>query len=64
MRVEGAWLAYRQVLFIGKDQEKRIPQLVLIQHTLKFLASLNDTITIVAVDDEDYALGVLEVMAP
>jgi hypothetical protein len=31
---------------------------------LQFLSGLNNTITIIAVDNEDDALGVLEVMSP
>ena len=53
-----------QILLVGEDQEKRIPELVLVQHALQLLACLNDTVAIVAVDDEDDALGVLEVMPP
>lgn len=53
-----------QILLIGKDQEKGIPQLVLVEHTLQLLAGLDDTVTIVAVDDEDDALRVLEVVSP
>jgi len=56
--------SYRQILLVGKDQKKSIPQLVLVQHALQLLASLDDTVTIVAVDDEDDTLGVLEVVSP
>ena len=56
--------AYRQILLVGEDQEKSVPQLILVQHPLEFLTRLNNTITIVAVDDEDDTLGVLEVMPP
>jgi hypothetical protein len=51
-------------LFVGEDQEKCIPELVLIQHSLQLLTRFNNTITIVAVDDEDNALSVLEIMPP
>jgi len=53
-----------QILLVGKHQKKRIPQLVLVQHPLKLLPSLADTLPVVGVDDEDNTLGVLEVMAP
>jgi hypothetical protein len=53
-----------QILLVGKDQEKGVPQLVLVEHALEFLAGLGDTVTIVAVDDEDDALSVLEVVSP
>jgi hypothetical protein len=51
-------------LLVGKDQEHGIPQFILVQHALKFLTSLDYTITIVAVDDEDDSLSVLEIMSP
>jgi len=55
---------YRKILLVGKDQEESISQLVLVEHALQLLTSLDDTVTIVAVDDEDDTLGVLEVMSP
>lgn len=55
---------YGQILLVGEDQEKSIPQLILVQHALEFLAGLNDTVTIVGVDNEDDTLGVLEIMSP
>jgi hypothetical protein len=55
---------HRQILLVGENQEKGVPQLVLVQHTLQLLASLGNTVTIVAVDDEDDTLSVLEVMSP
>ena len=57
-------LTYGQILLVGKDKEKGISEFILIQHTLKLLTSFDYTITIVAVDDEDDTLGVLEVMSP
>jgi hypothetical protein len=51
-------------LFVGKDQEKCIAQLVFVQHSLQFLTCLNNTISVIAVNDEDDALGVLEVVSP
>ena len=56
--------AYGQILLVGEDQEKGVPQLVLVQHPLELLTGLNNTVAIVAVDDEDDTLGVLEVMPP
>lgn len=55
---------YGKILFVGKDQEKSITKLVLVQHALEFLTCLNDTISIVGVDHEDDTLGILEVMPP
>jgi hypothetical protein len=57
-------VTYWQILFVGKDQEKSIPQLILVQHSLQLFSGLNNTITIVAVNNEDDTLGVLEVMSP
>jgi hypothetical protein len=56
--------AYRKILLVGKDQEDGIPELVLVEHALELLTSLDDTVTIVGIDNEDDALGVLEVMSP
>lgn len=56
--------AHRQILFVGEDKEKSVPQLVLVEHALQFLAGFDHTITIIAVDDEDDTLGVLEIMPP
>jgi len=54
----------RKILLVGEDQEESISQLVLVEHALQLLTSLDNTVTIVAVDDEDDTLGVLEVMSP
>ena len=53
-----------QILLVGEDQEQRIPKLVLVQHSLQLFTGFDDTVTIVAVDHEDDALSVLEVMPP
>lgn len=50
-----------QILLVGEDQEEGVPELVLIQHPLEFLAGFGHTVPIVGVDDEDDALSVLEV---
>lgn len=55
---------YRQVLLVGEDKEKGITEFILIQHALQLLTGLHDTITVIAVDDEDDALGVLIVVSP
>ena len=57
-------MTYRKILLVGKDEENGVTELVLVEHALELLASLDDTVAIVAVDDEDDALGVLEVMPP
>lgn len=51
-------------MLVGKDQEGSLAELILVQHALKLLTSLNNTVTIIAVDDEDDTLGVLEVVPP
>lgn len=40
-------------LLVSEDEEDRIPQLVLCQHPHQLLASLANTLTIVAVHHED-----------
>ena len=51
-------------MFVSEDQKNGISKLILVQHALQFLPGLNDTITIIAINDEDDALGVLEIMSP
>ena len=53
-----------QILLVGENQKNGISKLILVQHALQFLPSLNNTVTIIAVNDEDDTLGVLEVMSP
>lgn len=53
-----------QILLVGKDKEESVSQLVLVQHSLELLACLDNTIAIIAVNDENDALGILEVMPP
>ena len=56
--------AYGKILLVGKDQEHSITQLVFVQHPLQFLTCLDNTISVIAVDNKDDALSVLEVMSP
>jgi hypothetical protein len=53
-----------QILLVGENQKNGISKLILVQHALQFLPGLNNTVTIIAVNDEDDTLGVLEVMSP
>jgi len=53
-----------QILLVGKDEKKSVTEFVLIEHALQLLTGLNYTVAIVAIDDEDDTLGVLEVMSP
>lgn len=57
-------LAYGKILLVGENEKEGVPQLVLVEHTLKLLTGLGNTVTIVAVDDEDDTLGILEIMPP
>jgi hypothetical protein len=59
-----AGCAYGQILLVGEDQEESVPQLVFVEHALQLLTGLNNTVAIVAVNNEDDALSVLEVMPP
>ena len=54
----------RQILLVCEDQEEGVSEFILVQHALQLLSGLNNTIAIIAVDNEDDALGVLEVMPP
>jgi hypothetical protein len=51
-------------LLVGEDKEQGIPKFVFVQHALELLAGLDYTVAIVAVDNENDALGVLEIMPP
>jgi hypothetical protein len=51
-------------LLVSENQKNGISKLILIQHALQFLPGLNNTVTIIAVNDEDDTLGILEVMSP
>jgi hypothetical protein len=51
-------------LLVGENQKNGISELILVQHALQLLTGLNNTVTIVAINNEDDALGVLEVMSP
>jgi len=54
----------RKILLVGKDKEKSVAQLILVEHALKFLTSLDNTISVVGVDNKDDTLGILKVMSP
>jgi hypothetical protein len=57
-------VTHGQILFVGENEKKSIPQLVLVQHALQLLTSFYDTIAIIAVDNKNDALRVLEIMSP
>jgi len=54
----------RKILLVGKDEQQGVPEFILIEHALELLAGLGHTVAIVAVNDEDNTLGVLEVVPP
>lgn len=56
--------AYWKILFVGKDQKKGIPKFVFIQHPLQLLPGLNNTISVVAINHENDALSILEIVSP
>jgi len=51
-------------LLVGEYEEDGVAQLILVEHALELLTGLGNTVAIVAVNNEDDALGVLEVMPP
>ena len=51
-------------MLVSKNKEKSITEFILVQHALQLFPSLDNTIAIVAIDDEDNTLSVLEVMSP
>lgn len=55
---------YRQILLIGKDQKQSIPELIFVQHSLQFFTSLYNSLAIVAINNENNALGILEIVPP
>jgi hypothetical protein len=55
---------HRKILLVGKDQEERIAEFVLVEHSLQLLTSLDDTISIVGIDHKDDTLSILEVVTP
>lgn len=57
-------MAYRKILLICEDQEESITEFVFVEHALQLFTCLNDTISVVGIDDEDDTLSVLEVVAP
>ena len=54
----------RKILLVGEDQEQGIPELILVEHSLQFFTGFDNTVTIVAINNEDDALSILEVVSP
>ena len=51
-------------LFVGKYQQNSVSQLVFLKHTMQFVASFADSLSVIAVDYKNEALGILEVVSP
>jgi hypothetical protein len=51
-------------LLVSENEKKGITEFIFVEHALKLFSGLNNTITIIAVYNEDNALGVLEVVSP
>jgi hypothetical protein len=51
-------------LLVGENKEEGISKLILVEHALQLFPSLDNSVTIVAVNDKDDTLGILEVMSP
>lgn len=51
-------------MLVGEHQEKGVTEFILVQHALQLLTGLDDTVTVIAVDNENDTLGVLEVVSP
>jgi hypothetical protein len=53
-----------QILLVSKNEQDSIPQLILIQHPVELIPCLNNTISVVAINNKDKTLCVLEVVPP
>jgi hypothetical protein len=58
--IHGVW----QILFVGKNKENCITQLILIQHPVQLISCLHNTISIIAIYHKDQPLCILEVVPP
>mmetsp|Transcript_34536 Transcript_34536/g.86823 ORF Transcript_34536/g.86823 Transcript_34536/m.86823 type:complete len:287 (-) Transcript_34536:180-1040(-) len=54
----------REVLLVGKHQQRGIAQLALVEHSVKLVARLPDAVAIVRINDHHEGLAVLEVVPP
>merc|ERR1719515_88698 len=53
-----------QVLLVREDEKHGVAHFLLVEHLGELLAGILDTVSVVAVDDEDEALRVLVIVAP
>jgi len=51
-------------LLVCENKEEGISKLILVEHALQLFPSLDNSVTIVAVNDEDDTLSILEIMSP
>ncbi len=51
-------------MLVGENQEEGISEFILVEHALQLFPSLDNSIAIVAVNNEDDTLCILEVMPP
>ena len=54
----------RQILLVRKDEQKAVFHLPVAQYPMQLLLCLVDTIPVLAIDDEDEALGARVVVSP
>lgn len=51
-------------MLVCENKEEGISKLILVEHALQLFPSLDNSVTIVAVNDEDDTLSILEIMSP
>lgn len=53
-----------EILLVGENKEDSVSELVLAKHSVQFVTGLADTLSVVAIDNEDDSLSVLVVVTP
>nr|GMD20777.1 cytochrome P450 CYP749A22-like [Ipomoea batatas] len=53
-----------KILFVSKYKQHSITELIFIQHPMQFISCLHNTISIIAINNKDEALHVLEIVPP
>ena len=51
-------------LFVGKNEQNSLSELILREHTHQFVSCLTNSFTIVWINNKNETLGILEVMTP
>lgn len=51
-------------MLVGENKEESVAKFVFIQHALQLFPGFDDTVTVIAVNNENDTLSVLEVMSP